>query len=223
MTGRKIRFVLIVAVLMQTWSSHSCEAQMFGARTVGRPLGQPSAGSMSSDAGTLQGAERFLRGNRSADDFVGVDARDRARFVGLINARNQMAIGDTAVSNAPRADQAAQVNSPIKSRAANSMREPLLQIGFEIAPESTERLAEKAQTRIGQAITARFGNQIEVSVAIRTAILRGEVDDAADVRLAELMVSLEPGISKVQNELTPRAAKSPQVEQNLAPQAGQVP
>ncbi len=211
-TGGQFRVVLLISILMQAWTFARCEAQLFGARSVGRPLSGSSKGEMSSDAGTLQGGERFLRGNRSAGDFVGVDARDRARFIGQIIAQNQLAISDALASRTPRLDRTAQINSPLKSRAANSLGEPVLQLGFEIAPESTARLAEQAQIRIGRALDARFGNQIAVSVAGRTAILRGEVDDAEDARLAQMMVSLEPGISKVQNELTRREATARPVE-----------
>ena len=76
-------------------------------------------------------------------------------------------------------------------------------------------LPERPATDLGSQLTAelqasnRFSEdcRIEVSVAGRTAILRGEVTSASERDLAELVVGFEPGISNVKNELA--VAKSP--------------
>lgn len=196
------RLTLIVCPLLGVvLTAATCHAQMFGNRNLGSPLSRRSAAEVANSAGIIQGGERFIRGNRTVDDFVGIDALDRARFVGQVNAQNQLAIGEPAISELGNS-QSRQINAPLRTRPANALHEPVLLLGFELGPESTARLVEQARTQIGHALTSRFGNQIEVSVEGRTAILRGAVGDANDARLAELMTSLEPGISAVQNELT---------------------
>ena len=177
---------------------------MFGARSTGQPLSRQTARGTPGDTGTIQGGERFIRSNRGAADFVGNSALDRARFVGAINAQNQMLLRDSVLSSTPRADRGPQINTPIKTRAVNTLYEPVLELGFAPVTENTGRLSAQAQTRIDQAFSLHFGNQISVSVEDRTAILRGEVGAAEDSRLAETMASMEPGISAIQNELTIR-------------------
>ena len=196
--------VVFVFTLLFICASNCCEAQMFGARSTGRPLSRQTAPGTPGSTGTIQGGERFIRGNRGAGDFVGNSALDRTRFVGLINAQNQIMLPDSAVTSATRADRGPQINTPIKTRAINTLYEPVLELGFAPEIESTERLSLQAQTRIDQAFSLRFGNQISALVEVRTAILRGEVGAAEDSRLAEVMASMEPGISVVQNELTIR-------------------
>ena len=55
----------------------------------------------------------------------------------------------------------------------------------------------------------QFRGPMQISIAQRTATLRGAVASEYDRMLAEQLIRLEPGIRQVQNELTVAAAPAP--------------
>lgn len=194
--------------MIQGWLASDCNGQLFGNRQTGQPLGpQASAGDQA--AGNIQGNERFLRSNRSQGDFVGLDLSDVARFVGQINAQNPGRAIRGFSPLTPRPNLSPEINRPLQNHRSNSLHEPVLQLGFELAPEKTVQLAVQAQSRAEKAIAARFENQIVVSVEGRIATLRGEVGDEEDSRLAEAIVRMEPGVSEVRNEVQIRSNSEP--------------
>jgi osmotically-inducible protein OsmY len=206
----KLPFTLIGGGLILVVMTAPCTAQLFGQRSLGQPLSRRSAANLANDSGTLQGGERFLRAMRSVADFVGIDARDRARFVGQVAAQNQLEAIESAISESRRTDRTAQINMPLRAKPVNGMREPVLELGFEPAPENNARLVEQVQIRLSRILSERFGSPIEVWVEDRTATLRGEVDAVELARLAEILAALEPGITKVQNLLTVKSAAAPE-------------
>lgn len=108
---------------------------MFGPRTLGQPLSR-QAGPAASDAaagveaGALTGAERFLRENRNATDFVGVDRAEANTFVGagqvIQSGRVRSAI--ESLQNPP--DLSSQLNRPWRPAAVRSPYAPRLELQF---------------------------------------------------------------------------------------------
>ncbi len=188
------------------------DAQMFGARQVGSPLSRQagprgaqtpaSPNPVANPSGVVLGNERFVRGARGSNQFVGADAREASNFVGQVNAGNQTADLQPAITATARPNLAPMINRPMKRRSANSLLDPQLQVAFAPGPETIAGRVEKAETAIESALFSHFGNQISVSVVNQTATLRGAVPDADSSRLAELMSLMEPGISKVENQLS---------------------
>ncbi|MBC8350537.1 MAG: BON domain-containing protein [Planctomycetes bacterium] len=187
------------------------EAQLFGSRSLGQPLQRRAGPGSSSQAGQLQGGERFLRGNRGRAEFVGSDQREQQGFVGSEQARTTGAVGSSVAGLRQRTDRSSQINRPLALSKANEMYPPQLQLGFSLPErELTElgtHLAEELQGSSRFSAQCRF----EVSVAGRTAILRGEVTSVRERDLAELVARIEPGISSVRNELLVATPLLPQL------------
>jgi hypothetical protein len=211
MMNRRLYVVALAIVGLFCVSENVAFGQMFGARQVGNPLSRqvgpqtrPAASAADptgASAAFVQGNERFVRGARAGNQFVGADAGEVSNFVGQVNAGSQTANLQPAITVSARPNLAPMINRPMKKRSANSLLEPRLQIAFEPGPETTAGRVEKAQNAIEVVLSSHFGNQISVSVANQTATLRGVVPDAESVRLAELMTLMEPGISQVENQL----------------------
>lgn len=223
---------IVIASAVFCAGSDAAMAQLFGQRTLGQPLtkrssvsGQASTSGSTATSGTsgaagsnqggvLNPAARYLRGNRKARDFVGRDTRDQAGFVGSLQA------GDAAKAK-PTADdmtveKSADANVPGAgadiSRA--TMYAPRLEVGFRQSPRLAPRVSRELERRL-QTVFARDGSsRIEVSMAGDAAILQGQVASEHDRLLAALLLSFEPGVARVQNELqvgsppapTPKAA-----------------
>lgn len=187
-------------------------AQLFGSRSVGRPINSPLSrgGSLGNagggspigiSAGMLDGSERFVRGNRSRSDFVGSDRRSQTGFVG-----STQAIG---VGRVPPATQglkiersaAPQLNRPLPPQLSRGLYYPRLELGF---PEPNTLVAPTevaADQRMLDRIYGVAGDSVNLTISGRTAILRGTVENARAAELAEQLLSFEPAIDHVQNEL----------------------
>ena len=193
-------------------------AQLFGQRNLGAPLSRrmsPGAalpGAGQPGAGTVTGAERFVRENRNPLDFVGADRRTMRHFVGSQRPLQGRA---SPQGNLLRPQPAPHVNTPLATGGGgkSALYEPRLVIGFEPTPRPVHELEQTLAARLAASIALRQWGQIEVSVAGRTATLRGEVASADARRLAEALVRLEPGISDVQNDL--RATSPPAAPREL--------
>lgn len=201
--------LLLLAAGIELGLADEVSAQMFGNRQMGGSLmRQPAAGGgeFAGNVGMVQGNERFIRGNRAADAFVGGGGRDAGGFVGQVNAANIDASRVPTTLGTPRqTNRAPQINRPMQRHRPNTLHYPPVELGFQPEPEQVQQLAAAAEQNLDQSLGERFGNRIEVSVEGRTAILQGEVDDAASRRLAELMAGFEPGISEVRNQLQVRS------------------
>lgn len=203
-------------VFVQTWLALPVVGQMFGNRRTGEPLSSHVGGGPMS-GGTLQGNERFLRGNRNPSDFIGMGSADAGGFVGQVNAANPANANIVLLQpSPPRPNRSPQVNRPIRTRRPNTLHEPVLIPGFESDPESTAQRAGQATTRLQSLFSDRFENRIEVSVEGRTATLRGVASGEEDSRLAEWIVRMEPGISEVRNLIEVRSAVPPPAESPLS-------
>ncbi|NUQ65016.1 MAG: BON domain-containing protein [Pirellulales bacterium] len=204
--------VLVVFILAAAEENRAA-AQMFGQRSIGTSRASSRTATDMSKVGTVQGNERFIRGNRQKTDFVGSSARDS--FVGAEqgtgDGRVRSAVSNLRIERAPNANQTV----PLAGRHGE-MYEPRLAVGFRFAPTSPERINSALEHRLTTSESIRWTGPVEVSVEGPTATLRGEVVSEHDRRLAELLVLFEPGISQVRNELrvkpsspAPQTARAP--------------
>lgn len=185
-----------LGALLTFWAGSSAEGQMFGSRQVGRTLTPRSRPGVSGETGMVRN-QRFVRGNRSAGEFVGSDRGDASRFVGTQQAGAGTAVRSAVAGIQAAGDESNQVNRPARRLAANEPYPPRLSVAFDYDVESSDRIARSLQRRY-----ELQDLPIEVSVEDRTAILRGVVTSEEQRTLAELLAGFEAGISFVQNELT---------------------
>ena len=175
-------------------------------------------GSIADDVGEISGDERFVREARDATDFVGADSREEGSFVG-----SQAGSTSGEIRSAIEGDLVREAIAPALNRLQNlpqlrsGMYAPRLRLGFEPTTLPPPMIEAEVSYRVSTAAAIRPTRPIEVSMAGRTATLRGAVGSEHEKRLAGLMLLLEPGISKVENDLavvpaapTPPALQVPQ-------------
>jgi len=203
---RNVRFIVAAVLWCGVWAgTDSAEAQMFGSRNVGQPLARrPGPGALEEqvNVGTLQGSERFLRQNRSALDFVGRDIAEIPRFLGNIQARTRGQIPASTQGLTRRVDRSESINQPLLPARRGMLYPPRLDINLESSLSLDSTLAgQKALETLVRSPQLAGTSRIEVLVAGRTAILQCEVHSASDRELAEILLTFEPGISAIQNDL----------------------
>ncbi len=204
------------AVMLLGWLlAETASAQMFGARPMGRPMAirpQPGGGEFSGrDVGSLTGRERFLRDNRSRNDFVGGSQDALEGFVG-----SQQAIGAGRVRAAtetlrPETDDSAKINRPLTPLPARGMYHPRLELSESFAaagdrsdPDPRGRWipsGDPFQLTVAQRLSRAAGSEIVVLRRGEQAILRGTVADRQTAERLERLISFEPEIYEVKNEL----------------------
>lgn len=187
-------------------------AQMFGSQSRrGTTSARLGASGTSTDemAGTsLQGNERFLRGNRRASDFVGSDVRERKGFVGTQQsgaARSESSPARRLVR--PRAAAVVPVSAV---SPATGVYQPRVAVGFEVPQVAADEFTAMVARQLEAIPGLHPADRIEVSVANGTATLRGVVVSERDRSLIGTLLLLEPGISSVRNDLKviPRQERS---------------
>ena len=160
--------------------------------------------STAESVGKLTGAERFLRGNRAAGDFVGTDSGDRAGFVGSAAADNAGPIKSATAGALVRTTTGPAINRTRARSPAPYMYEARLRVGFDVNPRSLPVQKTRVVQRLMQARAIDPASSIEVKLEGSTAILSGAVGSARERSLAGMLLTFEPGISKVKNELVVR-------------------
>ena len=100
-----------------------------------------------------------------------------------------------------RIDRTSQINRPLTIPDADEMYHPTLKLDSALSKPSFRDAGHRLMEQVSS--SNRFSNRsrIVVSMEGRTAILRGEVTSARERDLAELVALVEPGISRVRNEL----------------------
>ena len=221
--GLRVALGLLLAFL----AVDSASAQMFGSRTLGaetinrsvRPgaatnsasgtLGSPNLdpGAMMS-TGLMNPGARFFRNNRTSDDFVGRDFGEARDFIGRGGEMQAANLRSAVNELILRAES--EVNRQPASAAArkNSVYPPRLQLGFDFnkttaSSRATDSIVRRMEQRLGNSPSdpSQVTVPLEVTVAGRTATLRGVVSSAHERSLAAALASLEPGIDAVQNDL----------------------
>ncbi len=169
-----------------------------------------------SGAGEVQGGERFTRDGRQAGAFVGADSADATdvfggQMQGFQGSGLEQLLGAAAGRNF-RNQGSTGGSSATPMRAA-------LSLGFTPARPTATALTTQMSQRMSKLPNLNIDSPITIAMEGRTAILRGRVATAHDRTMVEQLALLEPGVSKVRNELQypgqPAAAKtaSPVVEE----------
>jgi osmotically-inducible protein OsmY len=187
---------------------------MFGSRNVGN--GSISAGQRTfngsqsqggADGGTavgsMDGSERFLRGNRQGQ-FVGSDGADTGFVGGVTTGMNGM--GGMNNRGMMQNFQQGRNNQQYRNRnqnqqARNRQVRTSLSLGFKppsnVSSQATQRISGiLKRSQHFEAVTP-----LAVEMRGRMAVLTGTVTSEADRDLVARVVLLEPGISQVQNDL----------------------
>ena len=191
------------------------EAQLFGNRTLGRSLARRSTTGGGS-VGTVTGSERFVRRNRGRSDFIGTDSRDRRGFVGTVQGDTRGTVRSATSGLRIETSSRSSANLPRAAPSKTGMYEPRLVVRFTFQRPEAATLSSKLAHRLDTSGAIRHLGSIEVSVAERTATLRGVVASERDRRMAELLVLFEPGISAVSNELTLSSSSEPRNEDSAS-------
>jgi hypothetical protein len=183
--------------------------QLIGNRTIGAAIGssQPRAQAGNPNAGNSLSPSingRFIRGNRSRNDFVGSNRTDQQGFIGSTQAigvgRVQSSVDGLRVPNQR------SVNRPLPAQPATGLYYPKLDLDFGIAEETSDGLGEttRAETVFTEAqerISKIAGAKINVVRVGGLAIVRGTVQSKKTEDLIVMLLGFEPGIDQIKNEL----------------------
>ncbi len=213
------QWIFGIALSIGTLATTPAYGQLIGNRAIGSPIG-PSAqrtggslpggtlGMASSSApaafgGSLQsGNNRFIRGNRAKGDFVGSNRTDQSGFVG-----NEQALGVGRVSTTTDSlkveTKSQRINRPLPPQPAKGMYYPRLVLESESSKNIVAENIDLPETEAKPEIAERVRSIANVSIAMRgrTAILRGTVDSVGQSELLERVLSFEPSIDRIQNDL----------------------
>lgn len=154
--------------------------------------------------GQMTDDKRFLRGNRAAGDFVGTDSGDKAGFIGSAAADNSGPIRSATTGSLVRTTTGPAINRTRVKAPAPYMYEARLRIGFDVNPQSLPTYTTKVVQRLMRVRAIDPASSFEVKLEGSTAILSGTVGSAREKSLAGLLLTFEPGISNVKNELVVR-------------------
>ena len=171
------------------------------------------------DVGQASADARYIRGNRAAGDFVGVD-NGEARAVGVMDigtgggsrggqqfASLFSSSGRGGGNNVLGQLLGGQFNQGGNGRTRSSsggntqLRIPI-RMDFTTTPAATSRFTGQFQKRLGKLPGLTTVTPIQVLLDGEEVVLRGVVASEGDRQLAEDLARLEPEVSKVRNELT---------------------
>ena len=189
--------VLVMVLFSCLLPEQSAEGQLFGSRSNRRSFTRQGG----NNAGQIQGNERFLRGNRG-QSFVGADQGDGGGFVGNQQGRTSGRIASPTGGIKKFADRSVRINRPISPLGENDVYPPLILLPDSLQTDSrSPAQIQQVSELLNDELRRKISDSIEVSVASRTARLRGVVRSSKDRTLAELLVLFEPGVDVVQNEI----------------------
>ncbi len=182
-----------------------------GSAAPARPGGLGTAGglgtlmeSSAESIGQVSTEDRFIRGNRAADDFVGIDSGDRAGFIGATGADNTGPIQSATTGALVRTTTGPAINRTRVRAPAPYMYEARLRVGFEFSPRSLPEHTTMVARRLMGVRTIDPASSIEVKLEGSTATLAGFVGSDREKSLAGMLLMFEPGISSVKNDLVVR-------------------
>ncbi|HUE74469.1 MAG TPA: BON domain-containing protein [Pirellulaceae bacterium] len=182
--------------------------------------------------GNASGDARYIRGNRSAGDFVGADTGD-ARVAGVMDiggaggGRGGMQQFTSLFSGGRNGNALGQLfsgqlnqggNQRTRSSAGGNMalRIPI-RMDFTPTPVATSRFTAQFQKRLGKLPGLTTVGPIQVVLEGETVVLRGVVASEGDRLLAADLAKLEPGIDVVKNELTVQSVAESAAEGSPVP------
>lgn len=203
---RILRSIILVASVSVVFGGN-CHAQgLFGQRELGGAVSKRPGPQMSA-TGTVDSSRRFMRGQRDVTDFVGSAIAQEAAgsFVGGQSAASTAVLSITGLTEEARP----VLNRPRVLRPAGMYAERL-RLTDDSLPPSTAIPEVAPLSSSLQTLMESRGVTVEVSPGEHSATLRGAVPSEHDRQTAELLVMLEPGIQKVENELTVDSSLPPQ-------------
>ena len=201
---------IFICLALSCCSFSQADAQLFGQRSVGNPINSPSnrAGSNSNSpasvgpgVGMLDGSERFVRGNRSRRDFVGSDRNEQSGFVGAGQAIGVGRVPSATEGLRIETSNALRLNRPLPPQAKKGIYYPRLELGFDAPDTLVSRDGDVADQRLRARIASVAGDGLSIDIAGRTATLTGSVESHRASELVEQLLSFEPGIDRIQNQL----------------------
>ena len=199
-TLRHPLFLLVALAFVCLAPGSPCSAQMFGPRVFGRPLSRSNPSS-TTEVGNVRGNERFLRRNRRATDFVGGDSQTAGTFVGS-QSTGRRSIRSATDSLRPARSASANINQPLGRMPATGMYPPKLVLSAEDLAVTRRPVTGETLRRHLSGLVARHpDNEISVSVVGGKAVLRGVVASESYRVLAQRILSFEPGLDSIRNEL----------------------
>ena len=201
---------------------------VFGLQSVG--WGQQQGGSNQSGStgfsGTALGSggalstsfgELSRMPDAQSGDFVGVtveDARAAATATGArrggTDGRGQTGRSLFGTSQFGRALQA--LSSGFRSSRSTTQVRAKIRLGFSVPqpkPAQLAQLGSSLEQRLEKSSWVQTRSPLDVSIQSGTATLRGVVATEDDRRLAERLARLEPGIRRIDNQLTVSPPGSP--------------
>lgn len=161
----------------------------------------------------------LLRSSRGAENFVGADSGDTRNFLGYSDTgstANRSAAGATRNRSLGRQSYSVQSNRNTRQNGRTSNRgrasqatelQPTLSLGF--AYRVPEGLSARLIARLQQSKSLSTVASVQVRVQDGTATLVGTAADRHEAQLIEQMLALEPGVRRVENQLTVAATASP--------------
>jgi hypothetical protein len=181
------------------------DAQLFGDRTLGSTIQRPTFPDQ--QAPDMPGAgpsdRRFIRGTAEARTFVGAELLDLVNPVGLQQALGMPVTARSAVEGLreepqPRVNRLLLEPPPVRPLPYRAR----LRVDFDY-PKLTDAAVTADLSGRLQAAMSRLEPLPDVTVQVhdRTAILEGVVASATLRTLAEQLVRLEPGVSRIENRL----------------------
>ena len=131
------------------------------------------------------------------DGFVGSDS-DQIRNQQRSQRQNRRALFDFAI------DSLNEMRESRRERNASRNRKPSVRVQlrplFTVTQPSSSELTSRVRSQMERALPASISAQISISG--NTATIQGSVQSEYDRQLAAKMLSLQPGISQVENRLT---------------------
>ena len=182
----------------------------------GATSGNGAPGSVDITAGTITGEERFLRENRAADEFVGGLRAEDIEFIGAVSVDpNEVKSSIEGPLVVEERQPANLLENAQTVQRATGMYSPRLvlspQVEMAIGCDSLQlkqcrdamalRSFDLSMQRLALTDPPGTTGSVEVLVEDGLARLRGTVPSERDRDLAELLVHLEPGIWRVQNDI----------------------
>lgn len=220
--------IIAIATFFATSQVEVAHGQMFGKRSLGatlRPQPRPgaAASTVTADAtGEVEGSERFVRGNRSSRDFVGSDRREQSGFVGSQQALGTGRVVTATESLEAEADPTARINPPLPNLPPRAIYFPRLVLdptsfSFSEANKKKDIQDQQRFEMIEGAIPLSSNEKFRVTAEQRVdrysngkvklirdgekAILTGTVSNIAEAEQLQILLSFEPGIYQVENQL----------------------
>ncbi|WDQ15698.1 hypothetical protein [Rhodopirellula sp. P2] len=203
--------IFAIAVLTCLSITETAQAQLFGARTLGQPLTRRPSVSQGAppameSAGAVEGSERFLRGNRSRDEFVGPSRGTQQGFIGSDQAIGVGRVRTSVESLREPPDRSAQINRPVPPLVAGAMYHPQLSISVsEMADEAyVSAVISKRDQKLAARLSLIAGTPIQVSYQGNRTILSGAVESEAIAEKLRILASFEPHIDEIECQFSPR-------------------